>query len=381
MTGLPESPSNKHAALLAMAGLHVPSAATVNALWAAGLATRAHQQGNNSQAAFFQAQQQLVAAAAAGNTDFFSFSGAASNSENTFLKAALAQERAEKQMIVNQLAAMNQASALNAQVSALTSAAGIRPDFAAQLHAMSQNSLATNSLLFRRAAANQEAVQQAQQFRALAAAGHRATDLFPGGGNATLLLQQASHAQQLYAASQHQGLKDLAANSKYRDASLMPDPVVVAPESVASEKHGGRRGGAADPFPQKLHRMLTDLEKTPGGAEVASFLPHGRAFSINNPKRFVTEIMPGYFRMSRFSSFQRQLNLYDFKRITEGRDKGSYYHEFFLLGRPALCSQMKRTKIKGQNSNWVGQGGYRDEVNFYNMPPVQASKADMNMTK
>jgi HSF-type DNA-binding len=35
--------------------------------------------------------------------------------------------------------------------------------------------------------------------------------------------------------------------------------------------------------------------------------------------------MPLHFRMSRYSSFQRQLNLYDFQRITEGPDKGAYH--------------------------------------------------------
>eukprot|EP00542_Grammatophora_oceanica_P022526 CAMPEP_0194049662 /NCGR_PEP_ID=MMETSP0009_2-20130614/30816_1 /TAXON_ID=210454 /ORGANISM="Grammatophora oceanica, Strain CCMP 410" /LENGTH=396 /DNA_ID=CAMNT_0038695869 /DNA_START=47 /DNA_END=1237 /DNA_ORIENTATION=- len=104
---------------------------------------------------------------------------------------------------------------------------------------------------------------------------------------------------------------------------------------------------ATEPFPRKLHRMLRDLSLQPGGSDIASFLPHGRAFAIHHPKRFVTEVMPLYFRMSRFSSFQRQLNLYDFKRITEGRDKGSYYHELFVRGQPALASQMRRTKIKG----------------------------------
>ena len=84
-----------------------------------------------------------------------------------------------------------------------------------------------------------------------------------------------------------------------------------------------------------------------GRTDVASFLPHGRAFAIHKPRDFVKHVMPKYFRMSRFSSFQRQLNLYDFQRITEGPDKGSYYHELFVQGRPILSTMMKRNKIKG----------------------------------
>ena len=108
-----------------------------------------------------------------------------------------------------------------------------------------------------------------------------------------------------------------------------------------------RRKGRTGTFPQKLHQMLSDLEREEGGIEIASFLPHGRAFAIHKPRDFVKHVMPKYFRMSRFSSFQRQLNLYDFQRITEGPDKGSYYHELFVQGRPILSTMMKRNKIKG----------------------------------
>lgn len=83
----------------------------------------------------------------------------------------------------------------------------------------------------------------------------------------------------------------------YRDASLIPDPVVQT-----------NKTSKAEPFPVKIHRMLSELEEQ-GLRDIASFLPHGRAFVIHKPQQFTDEIMPKYFRMSRFSSFQRQLNL------------------------------------------------------------------------
>jgi HSF-type DNA-binding len=85
-----------------------------------------------------------------------------------------------------------------------------------------------------------------------------------------------------------------------------------------------RRKGRSGKFPHKLHQMLADLEQQ-GRSDIASFMPHGRAFAIHKPAEFTKDIMPKYFRMSRFSSFQRQLNLYDFQRISEGHDKGAYY--------------------------------------------------------
>lgn len=105
---------------------------------------------------------------------------------------------------------------------------------------------------------------------------------------------------------------------------------VALENAPTNEKRRGRTGT----FPQKLHMMLSELEKQEGGTEIASFLPHGRSFVIYNPKEFVKSVMPKHFRMSRFSSFQRQLNLYEFQRVTDGNEKGSYYHELFIKGRP-----------------------------------------------
>jgi hypothetical protein len=115
-------------------------------------------------------------------------------------------------------------------------------------------------------------------------------------------------------------------------------------------EQGGRKGRTGT-FPQKLHRMLADLEKEEGGAVIASYLPHGHAFVIHDQDEFVKTTMPKYFRMSRFSSFQRQLNLYEFNRISaDGPDKRAYFHDLFHRGRPVLACQIRRNKIKGEGS-------------------------------
>jgi hypothetical protein len=104
-------------------------------------------------------------------------------------------------------------------------------------------------------------------------------------------------------------------------------------------------------FPVKLHKLLTDLEAQEGGKEIASFLPHGRSFRVYKPEEFAT-IMKDYFHMTVFSSFQRQLLLYKFKRIKQGRDKGAYFHEFFQRGNPTMCTYMRpmKTSRKSQPS-------------------------------
>jgi hypothetical protein len=123
----------------------------------------------------------------------------------------------------------------------------------------------------------------------------------------------------------------------YTDASAIADPTADTRRN---------RGGVTEPFPEKMHRMLEGTERE-GLTDVVSFFSHGRAFAIHKPRRFVAEVMLRYFRQTRLTSFQRQLNLYGFRRISQGPDNGGYYHELFLKGRPGLCVNMKRTKVKG----------------------------------
>jgi hypothetical protein len=105
---------------------------------------------------------------------------------------------------------------------------------------------------------------------------------------------------------------------------------------------------ANDTFPFKLHRMLEHAEKNDLD-DVISFSEEGKSFSIHKPRDFVSGIMPKYFTTSRMSSFQRQLNLYGFRRVTEGRDKGSYFHKYFVKGRRGLCKKIKRKKASAKS--------------------------------
>lgn len=86
---------------------------------------------------------------------------------------------------------------------------------------------------------------------------------------------------------------------------LSPLPTNTAPKKTKR----GPRGGVYDPFPLKVHRML-EQTKTEALDSVVSWLEHGRAFKIHDPKAFVETVMPRFFNQSKFTSFQRQLNLY-----------------------------------------------------------------------
>lgn len=147
--------------------------------------------------------------------------------------------------------------------------------------------------------------------------------------------QGQGQQQQLQQGQQQQG--------QGQGQSELPLP---SPHSLF-HRDGSRRmrGGVIEPFPEKLHRLLMEVEAA-GLSDVISFVANGRAFAIHKPDKFFKEIVPLYFRQSRLSSFKRQLNLYGFELINTGPARGGYYHELFVKDRAELCRRMRRVAVK-----------------------------------
>jgi HSF-type DNA-binding len=95
----------------------------------------------------------------------------------------------------------------------------------------------------------------------------------------------------------------------------------AAPSALARSQH------AKEPtFPLKLHMILARAE----WQDIICWLPHGRSFRILNPNAFEDVVLPLYFQHGRYASFARQLNGWNFRRISRGTDFNSYYHEVRL---------------------------------------------------
>jgi hypothetical protein len=118
-------------------------------------------------------------------------------------------------------------------------------------------------------------------------------------------------------------------------------------------------------FPLKLQRILDKLECEQQTATL-SWLDHGRAFIVRDVAKFVEDLAPVYFNLTKYSSFQRQCHMYHFQRITCGPDKGAYHHPSFLRGRPDLAMLIQRTRVNGKG---VRRPGNPDkEPDFYSLP-------------
>jgi len=122
--------------------------------------------------------------------------------------------------------------------------------------------------------------------------------------------------------------------SQYHDYSRTPNDKSAELGNALAAVASGKE----PPFPVKLHRILSKAEHN----DVISWLPHGRSWRVLKPKAFEEKVIPMYFRHAKYASFMRQVNGWGFKRMTQGPDHNSYYHELFLRGLPHLCVKMRR---------------------------------------
>lgn len=127
---------------------------------------------------------------------------------------------------------------------------------------------------------------------------------------------------------------DKPKESPYTDYSRIPCPedgTELLGSSVTTS-------GKEPPFPVKLHKILSNSEYS----DYISWLPHGRSWRVLKPKAFEEKVIPLFFRHAKYASFMRQVNGWGFKRMTQGPDHNSYYHELFLRGLGHLCHKMRR---------------------------------------
>lgn len=132
--------------------------------------------------------------------------------------------------------------------------------------------------------------------------------------------------------------------------------------------------GILEPFPERLHRLLTEVEAA-GHSDIVSFTEDGQSFKIHKPEEFFRRIVQVYFKQTRLSSFKRQLNLYGFELIDHGKNKGGYYHELFMRDQPDLARQIRRVDNKFSMSDKKkkkhhGRYSRSQAPDFYSMPPV-----------
>ncbi|KAL3939824.1 MAG: hypothetical protein SGBAC_005525 [Bacillariaceae sp.] len=120
-------------------------------------------------------------------------------------------------------------------------------------------------------------------------------------------------------------------------------PALVMEGSTRKEKEARLH------FPCKVYDMLEDADQQ-GHKDIVSWNASGTGFTVHNKDLFTKKIIPQYFNQTKYKSFQRQLSLYGFQRITGGENKGLRYHEKLRRGMRDLCRSMKPIGYKPRSS-------------------------------
>jgi len=97
-------------------------------------------------------------------------------------------------------------------------------------------------------------------------------------------------------------------------------------------------------FPCKLYHMLDDIDREKRLTNIISWHPNGHCFRVHEPETFVATVLPLYFKKAKWRSFQRQLNLYGFHRMTALNPfwESCYHHPDFQRGNEIGCRKINR---------------------------------------
>ena len=110
-------------------------------------------------------------------------------------------------------------------------------------------------------------------------------------------------------------------------------------------------------FLKKAYKIVDDHSED----NIISWTNEGNAFVITDPNTFTESILPKFFKHKNFSSFVRQLNMYDFHKEKSG-SQIVFFHEFFKRNRPSLLSNIKRKNT--QKHEFAEQNRLKERVNL-----------------
>jgi hypothetical protein len=158
--------------------------------------------------------------------------------------------------------------------------------------------------------------------------------------------------------------KDLPLPTKHNDHTNNPKRKKLPRRTTASSSYPNTRiqnskKSNAMSFPRKLHAMLENASAK-NLEDVVSWQPGGKSFKVIQPQRFANEIMKNFFNQTMYKSFQRQLNMYGFRRVHSGPNKGGYSHKYFTRCSPELSDRMVRRPVNQSNDSFTAMQEFFD---------------------
>jgi hypothetical protein len=105
--------------------------------------------------------------------------------------------------------------------------------------------------------------------------------------------------------------------------------------------------------PKFLKKIFSILEENQFN-EYVSWNDDGSAMIIKKPTDFANMVLPKFFKHNNFSSFIRQLNMYQFKKSKNPRYDHIYSHKMFQSGKIDLLRNITRKNVEMTNMMSTG---------------------------
>ncbi len=138
-------------------------------------------------------------------------------------------------------------------------------------------------------------------------------------------------------------------------------------EKEPFQKDKYKKKGEYPNFLLKLYQILENESYK----DIIHWTEDGKYFIISNLHDFTEKVLPKYYKHNNYSSFIRQLNMYDFHKKKSGQNEHVFHHQNFIRNRKDLLKLIKR-KSKKENIP-INQGNieYNNQNNLlqlYNNP-------------
>ena len=143
-------------------------------------------------------------------------------------------------------------------------------------------------------------------------------------------------------------------NTKSKDKKINPYENKISSKNKKNKEKSTKKEELTN-FLLKLYQILENPEYN----KIINWIDNGKGFIIENLYDFTENILPKYYRHKNYSSFVRQLNMYDFHKKKNSENKFIFYHENFIKDKKDLIK-----KIKRKNKKELIENEFKEEYQF-----------------
>ena len=169
-------------------------------------------------------------------------------------------------------------------------------------------------------------------------------------------------------------------NIQQKDNNIEKENIKESEEQFNSEKY--KKKSEFPNFLLKLYQILENEEYK----DIIQWGENGKYFIVKNVHDFTEKILPKYYKHNNYSSFIRQLNMYDFHKKKSSQNEHIFHHQNFIKNQKDLMKLIKRKSKKDkdkekENFPFFNNAKQTDLVPFRNVHALKNVTKNINIRK